>query len=89
MALTLLEMLEEQMDDAWHFLLRATDGIDDVLLHWEPAPGSWGLRLTEGRWRLDYQIPDPLPPGPLRQEAHQRLDDGKEAGHPYLGPFQK
>lgn len=57
-------MLKKQMDDAWCFLSRAMDGVDDIMLHWAPSPGSWGLRLKGGRWRLDYHLPDPIPPGP-------------------------
>ena len=62
--LTTPDILRKQMDDAWCFLTRAINGVDDVLLHWEPSIGSWGLRLKDGRWLLDYPIPDPIPPGP-------------------------
>ncbi len=62
--MTFKGLLEFQMDSAWKFLERAVEGIDDDMLHWEPAPGCWGLRDNAGRWCLDFYVPNPLPPGP-------------------------
>lgn len=62
--MTFIELLRYQMDDAWRFLERAMDGVDDNMIHWEPAPGSWGLRDREGHWCLDFHTSDKTPPGP-------------------------
>jgi hypothetical protein len=60
-----ISLLKQQMDDAWDLVRRAMADVDDTMLHWEPVPaGCWGLRLRDGRWRLDYHYPDPIPPGP-------------------------
>ena len=62
--ITTLSLIKRQMDDAWTFVESALEDVDDDMLHWEPAPGCWGLRLKDGRWRFDYHIPDPIPSGP-------------------------
>jgi hypothetical protein len=62
--ITVLSLLKAQMDEGWNYLARAVEGVDDALLHWEPAPGSWGLRRKNGHWKLDYHIPDQITPGP-------------------------
>lgn len=59
-----IELLRKQMEEAWGLVERAMVDVNDDMLHWEPAPGSWGLRLRKGRWQPDYHIPDPIPPGP-------------------------
>jgi hypothetical protein len=59
-----VSLLKTEMEDAWDLLVRTVAGIDDKILHWEPAPGSWGLLLKDGRWKIDDHLPNPLPPGP-------------------------
>src|SRR3989304_7137350 len=59
-----VSLLKTEMEDAWDLVVRAVAGIDDKMLHWEPAPGSWGLRLKDGKWRIDHHLPNSLPPGP-------------------------
>ncbi len=48
-------LLGLQMDEAWDLLVRGMADVDDVMLHWRPAPtGCWELRPAKGRWVPDY-----------------------------------
>lgn len=67
--------LHEQLD--WHWRTQARprlDGLTDEELHWEPAPGAWGVRRREdeapasstfragaGEWVIDWAAPEPVP----------------------------
>lgn len=74
-ALDLITNLHDQLD--WHWQGHARprlDGLTDSELHWEPAPGAWGVRRPDdpvpatvtlragaGDWLVDFGIPEPEP----------------------------
>jgi hypothetical protein len=62
--MNLAEFLKGRFQDSYDFLINSLTGVDDTMLHWEPAPGSWGLRNREGIWIPDYDKPHPIAPGP-------------------------
>jgi len=63
--MTTLSLLREQLSFSFDLVSRAMSKIDDTILHWEPAPNSWGLRLRNDHWTLDSSAkPSPIPPGP-------------------------
>jgi hypothetical protein len=55
---------------------RYVDGLTDDELHWEPAPGMWGLRLKI-EVRID-RTPDEVPPGDYWVDVFRNIED-KEA----------
>ena len=87
----LTRLLREEMTDAWAALERAMDDVTDDMLHWEPAPGCWGLRRQGGRVVLDHDRPTPILPGPKTiawLAAH--LATCKEMYHEYaFGPGRR
>ncbi len=62
--MTTITLLREQLNDAFDLVTRAMSDIDDTMLHWEPAPSSWGLRFRNDNWIVDNAKPNPIPPGP-------------------------
>ena len=51
------------MDNAWKHLMGSLADLTDKEFNWEPVPGCWTVHLDQdGRWILDYAIPDPDPP---------------------------
>lgn len=75
MGLDLTAQLHEQLD--WHWRTQARprlEGLTDEELHWEPVPGSWGVRPADaeapasatyrtgsGDWLIDWAFPEPEP----------------------------
>ncbi|WP_026120574.1 DinB family protein [Nocardiopsis potens] len=56
------ELLTGQLDIAWALFEHHFADIDDAACLWEPAPGAWTVRPdAEGRWRPDWQVPEPDP----------------------------
>jgi hypothetical protein len=55
-----------------HHVRPRLEGLTDEELHWEPAPGSWGVRpraeatsdraAGAGEWVIDFAFPEPDPP---------------------------
>ncbi|MCP4651369.1 MAG: DinB family protein [PVC group bacterium] len=62
--MTTISLLRKQLNFSFDLVTRAMADIDDTMLHWEPAPNSWGLRLHNDLWIIDSPKPDPIPPGP-------------------------
>ncbi len=58
-----IKWLATAMEEAWTSLCGWLEGLTEAEFLWEPVPGCWTVRPTEeGRWTLDYAIPDPDPP---------------------------
>jgi hypothetical protein len=62
--ITIKSFLKERAKGAFEQVVASMTDVDDKMLHWEPAPGSWGLRQKDGYWVPDYDQPKPKPPGP-------------------------
>lgn len=57
-----IELLADQLREAYAIFRRCVDGVTDDEFMWEPAPGSWRVYRDEsGRWDHDYVEPDPVP----------------------------
>lgn len=53
-----------RIEDSFNLVNDSLTDVDDHILHWELAPGSWGLRNSDGFWIPDYDRPNPKAPGP-------------------------
>lgn len=62
--MNLIEFLKGRIKDSYNLVVGSLLDVDDQMLHWEPAPGSWGLRNHNGIWIPDYDRPNPKEPGP-------------------------
>lgn len=62
--MNLIEFLRGRIEDSFNLVNDSLTDVDNHMLHWEPAPGSWGLRNHNGIWILDYDRPNPKEPGP-------------------------
>jgi uncharacterized damage-inducible protein DinB len=57
-----LELLTEQLGEAFAMLHDRVEGVTDEEFAWEPAPGAWTVHPDErGMWVADYEEPDPVP----------------------------
>jgi hypothetical protein len=57
-----VELLGEQLLEAFAMLRDRLDGLTDEEFAWEPAPGAWTVHPNErGMWIADYAEPDPVP----------------------------
>jgi len=58
-----VDLLAAELKQAYQTLRRRLDGLSDEEFFWEPVPGCWTVRpLPDGRWTVDYEQPDPVPP---------------------------
>jgi hypothetical protein len=58
-----VDLLRIQMDEAWRHLRGHLQGLTEEEFLWEPVPGCWTVHPDDdGRWVLDYALPDPDPP---------------------------
>lgn len=49
-----LEVLNAQLQTAWFMLWAGLEGLSDEDYLWEPAPGSWTVRVhPDARWKRD------------------------------------
>ena len=62
--ITAISLLKNQTDESFALVQKGMADVDDAMLHWEPSPGSWGLRQKRGYWIPDYDQPKAIPPGP-------------------------
>ena len=54
--------LADQLDFHWTNHVRPRlEGLTDAELHWEPAPGAWGVRTVDGTTTIDWAFPEPDP----------------------------
>jgi hypothetical protein len=59
---TAIELLADQLAEAYADLCTILHGLDDDEFFWEPVPGCWTVfRDGEGRWTYHYEEPDPRP----------------------------
>ena len=59
---TAVDLLAQQLVEAYEIVRRRVEGLTDEEFFWEPAPGCWTVRPNEqGRWSADYEEPDPEP----------------------------
>jgi DinB superfamily len=57
-----VELLADELGEAFTMLRGRIDGLTDEEFAWEPAPGAWTVRPDErGMWIADYAEPDPVP----------------------------
>lgn len=57
-----IELLTDQLREAYAIFRRCVEGVTDEEFMWEPAPGTWRVFQDEsGRWDHDYAEPDPVP----------------------------
>jgi hypothetical protein len=57
-----IELVAEQMVDAYGSIRGRVEGLTDEEFWWEPVPDCWTIRRTErGAWTADYASPDPQP----------------------------
>jgi hypothetical protein len=55
---TALDVLNAQLQTSWFMLWGALDGLGDEEYAWEPAPGSWHVRVhPDGFWKRDSGDP--------------------------------
>lgn len=62
--MNLIEFLKGRVRDSYELVISSLYEVDDQMLHWEPFPGSWGLRYNNGVWIPDFDRPNPKAPGP-------------------------
>jgi hypothetical protein len=56
-----LPVLLRGWDDAWQRLDARLAGLADDEYLWEPVPGAWTVRHSDGGWTADWADPDPDP----------------------------
>ena len=57
-----VEVIRQQLLEAYEAIRERVDGLTDDEFFWEPAPGCWTIRRRDdGRWAVDY----PEPPHPV------------------------
>jgi hypothetical protein len=57
-----LDPLNAQLQTSWFMLWAGLEGLSDDDYLWEPAPGSWNLRLhADGNWKRDASPPTVVP----------------------------
>lgn len=59
----LIELLSQEMDDAWNTLQQSLDGLTEPEFWWKPSKNAWTLRKIKERWSLDSDYPIPIPKG--------------------------
>ena len=58
-----INLLADQMEDAWKNLTNLLVGLTDDEFFWEPVPNCWTVHLGKnGGWMVDYESPAPEPP---------------------------
>src|SRR5688572_27868407 len=58
-----IELLGQQMEEAYETLSNRLQGITEEEYFWEPVPDCWTVfRLPNRRWTYHYEIPFPEPP---------------------------
>ncbi|HEU0169259.1 MAG TPA: DinB family protein [Chloroflexota bacterium] len=94
MAVNWSKELIDQLDWHWtNLFLPRMAGLTDEEYFWEPARGCWSVRRqADGRWMVDFQIPQPDPP-PVTTIAWRVCHIGggvlanRNAKHFGAGPF--
>jgi hypothetical protein len=57
-----IELLTQQMDEAYQLVWGRLQGIGDEEYFWAPVPDCWTVfQLADGRWTYHYEIPAPEP----------------------------
>ena len=60
-----IQTLEWQFNLVWRLAAWHLPALTDDMCVWEPAPGSWNVRLSAaGVWTHDWQVPEPDPAPP-------------------------
>jgi len=61
-----VEVIREQLQEAYARIRGRVDGLTDDEFFWEPVPACWTIRLRDdGRWAVDYPEPPHPDPAPL------------------------
>ena len=57
-----VQLLAQQLDEAYLMIRERVEGLTDEEFWWEPASDAWTVRQgPDGRWSADYAEPDPEP----------------------------
>jgi hypothetical protein len=57
-----VELLAMQTDEAWGMLRDSVEDLTDEEFFWQPIPGCWTIRPSDGgTWDIDYADPAPDP----------------------------
>ncbi len=58
-----VEILLQQLDDAWGRLQEWLEGLTEAEFHWRPSDNVWHLEEKNGHWTIPYTWipPDPAP----------------------------
>jgi len=87
--ITVVTLLRNQLDDAFDLVRKAMADVNNSMIHWEPAPGCWGLRLRNGQWFPDFDKPRPPAPKTIAWLA-AHLAGCKDMYYEYaFGPAKK
>ena len=66
MARSAVEVIREQLQEAYEGIRERVDGLTDDEFFWEPVPASWTVRpRDDGRWAVDYPEPPHPDPAPF------------------------
>ena len=61
-----MELLREELQEAYEGLRARVDSLSDAEFFWEPVPGCWTVRRrADGRWAVDYPEPPHPEPAPF------------------------
>jgi hypothetical protein len=61
-----VELLRQELQEAYETLRARVDGLTDDEFFWEPVPGCWSVRRDDrGRWAVDYPEPPHPDPAPF------------------------
>lgn len=57
-----VELVREELDDAYRMIRDRVEGLSDEEFWWAPVEDAWTVRKTDrGTWAADYEYPDPEP----------------------------
>jgi hypothetical protein len=66
MTRAVVEVIRQQLLEAYEAIRERVDGLTDDEFFWEPAPGCWTVRpRDDGRWAVDYPEPPHPDPAPF------------------------